>query len=82
MNILLSVPTICPSVPTKVLVLAELAASNSEARRLMKQGGVKVDGEAAGDPKTTVAADAEKSLLIQVGKRRIAKVTIAKAESS
>ncbi|RLE36648.1 MAG: tyrosine--tRNA ligase [Acidobacteria bacterium] len=61
---------------SKVLVLAGLAASNSEARRLMKQGGVKVDGEAAGDPKTTVAADAEKSLLIQVGKRRIANVTI------
>ncbi len=63
---------------SKVLVLAGLAASNSEARRLMKQGGVKVDGEAAGDPKTTVAADAEKSLLIQVGKRRIANVSITK----
>ncbi len=65
---------------SKVLVQAGLAASNSEARRLMSQGGVKVDGEAAGDPKMTVSAGAETPLLIQVGKRRIAKVTIVKSE--
>ncbi len=65
---------------SKVLVQAGLAASNSEARRLMSQGGVKVDGEGAGDPKMAVSADAETPLLIQVGKRRIAKVTIVKSE--
>lgn len=61
---------------SKVLVLAGLAASNSEARRLMSQGGVRVDGESVSDPKMTVAAGHEGPLLIQVGKRRIANVSI------
>jgi len=67
---------------SKVLVQAGLAASNSEARRLISQRGVKVDGEGAGDPKMTVSADAETPLLIQVGKRRIANVTIVTSGDS
>jgi tyrosyl-tRNA synthetase len=59
---------------SKVLVLSGLAASNSEARRLMKQGGVKVDGEAARDPKAELDTSAPEPLLIQVGKRRFARV--------
>ena len=67
---------------SKVLAQAGLAASNSEARRLISQRGVKVDGEGAGDPKMTVSADAETPLLIQVGKRRIANVTIVTSGDS
>jgi len=61
---------------SKVLVQAGLAGSNSEARRLMSQGGVKVDGESTRDPKSTLSSSSEEPLLIQVGKRRIAKVSI------
>jgi len=63
---------------SKVLVQAGLAGSNSEARRLMSQGGVKVDGEGVNDPKMTISSISGESLLIQVGKRRIANVSITK----
>ncbi len=76
-EITVEMPTILLS---KVLVEAGLASSNSEARRLMSQGGVKVDGEGAGDPKMAVSTGSEKPLLIQVGKRRIANVTIVKTD--
>ena len=65
---------------SKVLVQAGLAGSNSEARRLMTQGGVKVDGEGAGDPKMTISSISGGSLLIQVGKRRIANVSFVKKD--
>ncbi len=60
---------------SKVLVEAGLASSNSEARRLIQQGGVKVDGEGVGDIKATIATTGIDPHLIQVGKRRFAKVT-------
>ena len=63
----------------KVIVSAGLAASNNEARRLIMQGAVSLDGEtASGDdaPNRTLAARSEPYLL-KVGKRRFAKVRIA-----
>ena len=57
-----------------IMVSSNLASSNSEARRLIKQGGVKINGE------TVSAIDLEltkpDSLVIQVGKRKFAQVTI------
>ena len=55
---------------------AGLASSTSEARRLIQQGGVKLDGAVCQDPKreVTVSAGGE-PLLVQVGKRRIARVS-------
>ena len=63
---------------SKLLVGGKLAASNSEARRLIQQGGVKVDGEAVRDIKTEVATTASEPLLVQVGKRRFAKVSFTR----
>jgi tyrosyl-tRNA synthetase len=60
---------------SKVLVQAGLASSNGEARRLMGQGGVKVHGEPVTDSRATLAAG-DSEVLIQVGKRRIARVTV------
>jgi tyrosyl-tRNA synthetase len=63
----------------KVIVSAGLAASNNEARRLVVQGAVSIDGEtASGDdaPARTLAPRAEPYLL-KVGKRRFARVRIA-----
>jgi tyrosyl-tRNA synthetase len=57
----------------EVLVEAGLAPSKSEARRLAQQGAVSVDQERISDP-TCVLEPGEK--LIQVGKRRFAKVQI------
>jgi len=50
-----------------------LAQSTSEARRLVQQGGVKLDGQAEKDPRSSVARD-RLPVLIQVGKRRFAKL--------
>jgi tyrosyl-tRNA synthetase len=61
----------------KVLVSAGLVASNSEARRLLQQGGVKLNGEPVADPFATVPATAGTSHLVQVGKRRFARITFA-----
>jgi tyrosyl-tRNA synthetase len=63
---------------SKLLVAGGLAASNSEARRLIEQGGVKVDGESLRNIKTEVETTGGKPLLIQVGKRRFAKVRFSK----
>jgi tyrosyl-tRNA synthetase len=51
-----------------------LAASTSEARRLVTQGGVRLDGEVRSDPQEVVARPAGE-LLVQVGKRRFARVS-------
>ena len=56
----------------RLLVELELAPSMGEARRLIEQGGVYIDGERA--PQTDVDLSAERSLLLQVGKRRFMRV--------
>ena len=62
---------------SKVLVEGGLAASNSEARRLIEQGGVKVEGEAVRDVKAEISTTRTESILVQVGKRRFAKVNFS-----
>ena len=52
---------------------AELCASTSEAMRMVKQGAVKIDGEKADDAKAEPAVG---TYVIQVGKRKFARVTI------
>lgn len=59
----------------RLLVDGGLASSNSEARRLIQQGGVRVDGEAANDTKALVSTAGPQPLLLQVGKRRFARVS-------
>lgn len=52
---------------------ADLVASTSEALRMIKQGGVKIDGEKVEDSKLVISAS---TAVYQVGKRKFAKVTI------
>ena len=59
----------------KLLAAAELAASNAEARRLIEQGAVAIDGERVSDPFFEVAARPE-PYLFKVGKRRFARVRL------
>jgi len=53
---------------------ANLAASTSEAMRLIKQGAVRVDGERIADRELVLAAGA--GYVVQVGKRKFARVTL------
>jgi tyrosyl-tRNA synthetase len=50
-----------------------LAASGGEARRLVQQGGVRLDGDVKREPMALVSPP-EGELLVQVGKRRFARV--------
>jgi tyrosyl-tRNA synthetase len=59
----------------KVLAQADLVKSNSEGRRAIQQGGVKVNGEKVGDENVELACSGEYT--IQVGKRRFARVKFA-----
>ncbi|HEX2222902.1 MAG TPA: tyrosine--tRNA ligase [Thermoanaerobaculia bacterium] len=59
----------------KLLPAAGLAASNAEARRLIQQGAVQIDGERVDDPFRELAARGE-PYLFKVGKRRFAKIAL------
>ena len=56
----------------KLLADAELVKSNGEARRMIKQNAVSLDGEKVNDDTHTVPATGE--VLIKVGKRRFCKI--------
>ncbi len=61
-------------VPISVLLReVGLAPSSTEARRLIEQGGVKLENEVVRDPKQLVRAP-RAPILLQVGKRRFARV--------
>ena len=53
---------------------ADLVKSTSEARKMIQQGGVKIDGKKVSDPKMVVKKGS--CHVYQVGKRRFAKVTL------
>jgi len=59
---------------SRVLAMAGLAASNSEARRLIRQGGVRVDDERTTGAKAEIDAAPGREYVIRAGKRRFARV--------
>lgn len=65
----------------RVIVSAGFAKSNAEAMRLIKQGGVKIDGEVVMDEKIEVAAGAAEFLL-SAGKRFFKKVRVVKNQGT
>lgn len=58
----------------KLLVLSGFASSNGEARRLIEQGGVRIDGEVQKDPGLDWVV--QDGALLQVGKRKFARLRI------
>jgi tyrosyl-tRNA synthetase len=55
-----------------LVVKAGFASSTSEARRLVQQGGVKINDEAVTDVKAVIApAD---GMILKVGKRKFARI--------
>jgi len=55
-----------------LLLMASLASSKSEARRLIEQGGVRINDEKRTDPKGNV--EITSGMIVQVGPRRFAKI--------
>ena len=58
-----------------VLKQASLVASTSEAYRLIDGGGVRMDGEKISDK--ALKLEAGKTVVLQVGKRKFARVTLS-----
>ena len=56
-----------------LLIQTKTADSKSNARRLIQQGGVSVDGEKVFDPFATIKIDSE--IILKVGKRKFAKIS-------
>lgn len=54
-----------------LLISSDLAASKNEARRLLEQGGVRIDGEKISADNEIII---EKEIIVQVGKRKFKKV--------
>jgi len=71
-------PTLALSAPMNLLDLlieARLAPSRSEGRRLVQQGGVRLDGQRVEDVDAVVNAD--RASVLQVGKRRFLRLECA-----
>lgn len=66
-------PTVTLPEPSRLCVALEIAGlvkSRSEARRLVSQGGVSVDGQAASDGDAMITLASGASCVVRVGKRR------------
>jgi tyrosyl-tRNA synthetase len=59
----------------KLVTSSGFASSNGEARRLVQQGGVSVDGETINDPAAQVSP--VEGAVLKVGKRRFAKISLS-----
>lgn len=58
----------------KLLVKAEMAPSNSEARRLIQQGGITLDGEKVKDPSANLTIN--NGQILKAGKLKFAKIIL------
>ncbi|MCP4454638.1 MAG: tyrosine--tRNA ligase, partial [Planctomycetes bacterium] len=63
-----------PMMASKLLVACELVASGGEGKRMVKQGGVSVNGPKIKDPNQEITP--EDGMVVQVGKRRFARVAV------
>jgi tyrosyl-tRNA synthetase len=59
---------------TALLVATKLAASNSEAARLIEQGAIRVDDERVTDRAASIPIEAGDAVVLQRGKRQFARV--------
>jgi tyrosyl-tRNA synthetase len=61
----------------RLLAATGLASSNADARRLIEQGGVRLDNEPVGDPDQELAPEDLAGRVLQVGRRRFLRLTSA-----
>lgn len=59
-----------------LMVKAQLAASNSEAGRLIQGGGVQIDGEKVSDPRLKIDLKAGASFVLKAGKKKFVKIVV------
>jgi tyrosyl-tRNA synthetase len=57
-----------------ILISTNLVESKGEAKRLIQQGGVKIDGNKVGDASLEIEISSDKTFIFQVGKRKFLKV--------
>ncbi|NUO09948.1 MAG: tyrosine--tRNA ligase [Candidatus Brocadia sp.] len=58
----------------KLIVLCGFAVTNSEARRLVQQGGVSINNDSIDDP--TLNMEIKPDMILKVGKRRFARILL------
>jgi len=58
----------------RLMTAAGLSSSNADARRLIEQGGVKIDGEAVSDPDAEFGPGELQGKVLQVGRRRFVRL--------
>jgi len=63
-----------PAALLDLLQDAGVIKSKGEGRRLMKQGGVRVDGQQVKDPQLTLNPGAGEEIVVQIGKRKFLRV--------
>ena len=71
-------PVLALAAPANILdVLAQggIVSSKSDARRLVQQGGVRIDGETVTSNEQQVTAAAGREIVIQAGKRKFLRIT-------
>ena len=64
-----------PIMASKLLTHCNLVASGGEAKRMCKQGGVKVNDEKIADPSAEITP--AEGMVVQVGKRKFAKLKVS-----
>jgi tyrosyl-tRNA synthetase len=66
-----------PVLVADLVAQVEYAASKSEARRLIKQGGVSINGEKVSDPAFEIAPGSLNEFVLRVGKRKFGRIRIS-----
>jgi len=72
-------PVLALTAPTNILdVLAQggVVSSKGDARRLVQQGGVRIDGQTVTSNEQQVTAEPGREVVIQAGKRKFLRVTV------
>ena len=59
----------------RVLVDSQMCAGTGEAKRLVQEGGVRIDGEQVKDPNLSIDLAAGESKVVQVGRRKFVRLT-------
>jgi len=63
-----------PLPSSKLILACKLVPSGAEAKRMIKQGAVSIDGEKADDPNAQITP--QNGMTVQVGKRRFARLKV------
>jgi len=72
-----NLPAAAPQAIKALLMTLGLATSISEAERLVKQGGVEIDGQRIDDPRKEIDLRTPANFLLRVGKKKFVRVVIA-----